>query len=486
MAELKALEPAAIWHFFEEITQIPRPSGHEKQILSYLIEFARQHKLEYKQDATGNLVLRKPATPGMEHAPGVVLQSHVDMVCEKNSDVTFDFDRDPIRAYEQEGWVQARGTTLGADCGIGVAATLAVLDADNLTHGPLEALFTVEEETGLCGAFGLGNGMITGAYLINLDSEDEGELFVGCAGGMNTVSTLHFDRESTPKGYQFMRMDVSGLIGGHAGDDIQKGRANANKILSRFLHRMLLQEIGIRLAYFDGGNLHNAIPREAFAVFGIPAHESKHLIERFTQYKQELREEFGTAEAGMDLSLSDMPLIEKVMEESVQVNLIRALCGVPNGVMSLSRVIPGMVASSTNLASVKFIGDTGIEIVTSQYAALPSAVQEVGEAVAAVFLLAGAEVCFSRHFPGWVPNPESHLAQISRENYRKLFNQEPIVRSVHAGLECGVLLQKHPQMEMISFGPTLRGVHSPEERIEVASVDRFWRLLTAVMASLSA
>ena len=278
MSEIENLTPQAVWHFFYEITQIPRPSKKEEKIAAYLVEFAKSHNLEHRRDSAGNVLILKKASPGMEHRPTVVLQSHMDMVCEKNGDTSFNFETDPIRPRVEDGWVKATGTTLGADCGIGMAAELAVLAATDLAHGPLECLFTVDEETGLTGAFGLGSDMLTGKYLINLDSEDEGEIFIGCAGGVDTVATLHFRQENAPRTYDFFRIDIGGLSGGHSGDDIDKGRANSNKLLTRFLWRAT-RELELRLVYFDGGNLRNAIPREAFAVFGVPSREAKRLRE---------------------------------------------------------------------------------------------------------------------------------------------------------------------------------------------------------------
>ena len=483
MAEIESLNPREVWHFFHEITQVPRPSKKEGKIVAYLIDFARSRGLEYRKDSVGNVVIRKAASPGREGHPAVVLQSHVDMVCEKNGDVSFNFETDPIRTRVEEGWVKAAGTTLGADCGIGMAASLAVLEADDLSHGPLECLFTVDEETGLTGAFGLGEGMLTGKYLINLDSEDEGEIFIGCAGGIDTVATINYRREEAPKTYDFFRVDIGGLCGGHSGDDIDKGRGNSNKLLARFL-RSASRQVDMRLVYFDGGNLRNAIPREAFAVFGVPARETKRMRDLFEEYRRGVQTEFGAVEPALDITLSDMPRPDTVIDTQTQAALLDALCGLPNGPLAMSSTMKGMVETSTNLASVKFVGDLLIEITTSQRSSILSARDAAAASVESVFALAGAHVTHSEGYPGWNPDPDSRLLSIVCEAYRTLFGKTPVVRSIHAGLECGLFLQKYPWLEMVSFGPTLRGVHSPDERLEIVSVDKFWNLLKETLRTL--
>ena len=484
MSEIAQLTPRIVWDYFDQITRIPRPSKKEEKIMAYLVDFAKSHGLEYRRDGVGNLVIRKPATEGMEDRSTVVLQSHVDMVCEKNSSVNFDFEKDPIQTRIADGWVTATGTTLGADCGIGMAAELAVLASADVPHGPLECLFTVDEETGLTGAFGLGEDMLSGKYLINLDSEDEGQIFIGCAGGIDTVATLNYRQEEPVKNYEFFRIDVSGLLGGHSGDDIEKGRANSNKVLNRFLWRIDASDIDLRLAYFDGGNLRNAIPREAFAVFGVPSREVKRVRRFFEEFRDDLKREYGTIETGMDLALTDMPAPDTVMDVEAQRSLLDAVCGVPNGVLAMSPVMPGMVETSTNLASVKFVGELLVEITTSQRSAIQSARDAASASVESVLRLAGADVSRSDGYPGWNPDPDSRLLEVARSVYDKLFGAQPQVRSIHAGLECGLFLQKYPDLEMISIGPTLRGVHSPDEKLEIASVGRFWQFLTGILGAL--
>ena len=483
MSDITALVPTSVWTFFDQITKIPRPSKKEEQIIAFLVEFAKEAGLDCHKDSVGNVLIRKPAYPGCEEWPGVILQSHMDMVCEKNSEVNFDFEKDPIRVRIDEGWVKAEGTTLGADCGIGMAAQLAVLAAKDIQHGPIECLFTVDEETGLTGAFGLSDDLLTGKYLINLDSEDEGQIFIGCAGGVNTLADFKYRREELPKNYEFFRIDVSGLVGGHSGDDIDKGRANSNKIMARWLDP-LTEEFGMRLVYLDGGNLKNAIPREAYAVFGVPTREVENMKNAFEVFVRNVQGEFGRAEPGMKISLSEMPVSDKVIDLDTQKNLLDALLGVQNGVLAMSRTMPGMVETSTNLASVKFVGELLIEVATSQRSEIESARDSAAAAVEAVFRLAGADVVHADAYPGWTPDPDSYLTQTTRKVYHALFGHDPVVRSIHAGLECGLFLQKYPNLQMVSFGPTLRGVHSPDERIEIASVEKFWKLLVALLQEI--
>lgn len=480
---IRELEPRLVWEIFDDITRVPRPSKKEGKIIAFLEDFARRHNLEHRKDATGNVVICKPATAGFESHPTVVLQSHMDMVCEKNSDVDFDFENDPIRTFAADGWVKAYGTTLGADCGIGMAAALAVLVDPEIAHGPIEALFTVDEETGLTGAFGLGEGMLRGKYLINLDSEDEGEIFIGCAGGIDTVATFRYESEDAPKGYAFFRVDVSDLSGGHSGDDIDKGRANSNKIAARLLWDAE-RAFEMRLSYFCGGNLRNAIPREAYAVFGVPAEYKKRFAEHFEKFAEAVRAEFKLTEPNLKISLTEAEDVTTVIDAKTQKALINALVGVPNGVIAMSAAVAGLVETSTNLASVKFTGDNRITVTSSQRSSTESAKRYVMQSVDSVFTLAGAVVEHSDGYPGWTPDPQSQLLKTTVGCYERLFGKEPKVRAIHAGLECGLFLEKYPSLEMVSFGPTLRGVHSPDERIEISTVDKFWRLLLDVLVNV--
>ena len=480
---IRDLQPALVWEQFEAITKVPRPSKKEERIIEFLIDFAKSHNLEYQRDKIGNVVIRKPATPGYEERETIILQSHMDMVCEKNSDVDFDFDNEPIRAVVDGEWVRAEGTTLGADCGIGMAAAMALLLDQEAEHAPIEALFTVDEETGLTGAFNLGEGMLTGKYLLNLDSEDEGEIFIGCAGGIDTLATFAISLEPAPKNYEFYRFYVSDLVGGHSGDDINKGRANSNKITARLLLEAQ-QAFDGRMSYFDGGNLRNAIPREAYAVVGVPSKLKDKFEARVAQFNEEIREEFHFTEPDMRLALSPMPGVEEVLSLDSQRKLLGALVGVPNGVLAMSSAIPGLVETSTNLASVKFTDKKKVVVTTSQRSSVESAKHYAKNAVESVFALAGADVIHSDGYPGWAPNPDSKLLKVSVECYERLFGVEPKVKAVHAGLECGLFLEKYPHLEMVSFGPTLRGVHSPDERLEIATVDKFWRHLKEIVKSM--
>ena len=480
MSAITNLEPKLIWEQFDAITRVPRPSKKEAKIIDFLVDFAKEHQIEYQKDEIGNVVMRKPATPGLEDRPMVILQAHMDMVCEKNSDVEFDFENDPITTRIEDGWVKAEGTTLGADCGIGMAAALAVLLDETVAHGPIECLFTVDEETGLTGAFELGEGMLKGKYLINLDSEDEGEIFIGCAGGIDTIATFHATMEPSPKNYAFFRVDVSDLLGGHSGDDIDKGRANSNKTVARLLWDGM-QSCDLRLSYFSGGNLRNAIPREAYAIFGVPTKFKEEFLRRYELFAADMAAEFQFREPNFKITLNEMPEVDEVLDQKTQFGLIYSIVGVPNGVISMSFAVNGLVETSTNLASVKFVDEHTIVVTSSQRSSLESAKTYVMQMVESVFALAGADVAHTDGYPGWAPNPQSKLLEVTVEAYRDLFAVEPKVRAIHAGLECGLFLEKYPELEMVSFGPTLRGVHSPDERLEISTVPKFWELLCEVL-----
>ena len=406
----------------------------------------------------------------------------MDMVCEKNSDTAFDFDKDPIRTKIVDGWVKAEGTTLGADDGIGMAAALAALLDPALEHGPLEALFTVDEETGLTGAFGLGKGMLTGRYLVNLDSEDEGEIFIGCAGGVDTLATFRYKTEAAPEAHVFFRVRVSDLSGGHSGDDIDKGRMNSNKLVARLLWNGA-QRFGLRLSRFDGGNLRNAIPREAFAVFGVPAETAGDVCERCRAFAVEIVEEFKYTEPNLQMTLNKIEGVEWVLDPVTMQSLVGALVGLPNGVLAMSHAVEGLVETSSNLASGKF-GAEGIVVTTSQRSSVERAKRYAAQTVEAVLRRSGAEVAHSDGYPGWSPDPDSYLLHVTEQCYERLFAVKLKVRAIHAGLECGLFLEKYPEVVMVSFGPTLRGVHSPDERLEIATVPKFWKLLTEVLKTI--
>ncbi len=484
MRNLKGLQPEAVWEYFEEICQIPRPSRKEEKIGAWLMEFARKHDLEARRDEAGNVLICKPAVAGKEHLPGVVLQSHMDMVCEKNSDVEHDFDHDPIVPYIDGEWVKARGTTLGADDGIGMAAALAVLTSRDIQHGPLECLFTVDEETGLTGAFALQPGFFSGRILLNLDSEDEGEMFIGCAGGIDTVIRLPYRKVETPAHKFAVRVSVKGLQGGHSGDDINKGRGNAIKILNRFLWDMN-DKYGICAASFEGGNLRNAIAREASAVLVFDEILKENIRVDFYVYMAEMEEVWKLTEPGLQLELESVELPSQTLDQDSTNRLLNALYACPHGVFSMSSRMPGMVETSTNLASVRFVEENTVSITTSQRSDVDSEKMNIAHMVASVFRLAGAQVEHGEGYPGWAPNPESAILKVAVESYRRLFGKAPVVRSIHAGLECGLFLEKYPGMDMISFGPTLRGVHSPDEKININTVEMWWRHLVDILEQLA-
>ena len=480
---LENLEPRLVWQEFEAITRVPRPSKKEGKIIEYLIEFAKKHGIDYQRDEIGNVVMRKAATAGYESRPTVILQSHMDMVCEKVADVDFDFETEPIRTKIVDGWVMAEGTTLGADCGIGMAAALAILLDTEAEHGPIEALFTVDEETGLTGAFNLGEGMLSGKYLINLDSEDEGEIFIGCAGGVDTVAYFNVKNEPAPSDHAYFKLSVSGLTGGHSGDDINKGRANSNKLLARVLLDAT-EACGLRLSLMDGGNLRNAIPRDAYAIVGVPTANVEAFKALYNKWSAGISAEFAITEPQLHTELNDETQPESVLCSCDQLRLLQALVGVANGVIEMSQAVAGLVETSTNLASVKLNDKGQIVVTTSQRSSVESAKHYAKKMVESTFLLSGAEVEHSDGYPGWAPDPNSELLRHNVESYKELFGTEPKVKAVHAGLECGLFLEKYPHLEMVSFGPTLRGVHSPEERLEIATVDKFWILLKDLLKRL--
>ena len=483
MNTLSRLNPQPLFTYFEEICQVPRPSKKEAQIRKYLLDFAEKHGLESKTDAVGNVLILKPATPGMETVPTVILQTHMDMVCEKNSDKVFDFDNDAIEPMVVNGWVKANGTTLGADCGIGIAGQLAVLTSKEIKHGPIECLITVDEETGLTGAFALEKGFLSGDILLNLDSEDEGEIFIGCAGGIDTVAIFSCEKETTPDNSLAYKISVSGLLGGHSGDDINKNRGNANKILNRFLWQFT-NEFNARLSDFNGGNLRNAIAREAFGILTIPSNKGNTLLSAFEKLAESIKNEFEFAEPKLKMECLEVAAPATVIDKETQLNLLNALYACPHGVLEMSSRMEGMVETSTNLASVKFIEGNKIEVTTSQRSEIESRKYYAAETVESVFKLAGAKVAHSDGYPGWTPNPNSDILKITVESYKRLFGNEPIVRSIHAGLECGLFLEKYPKLDMVSFGPTIRGAHSPDERLDINTTEKFWKHLVDVLENI--
>ncbi len=481
-SDIQKLQPSRLWHYFQEICQVPRPSKKEEKIAAYLTGFAKKHQLSYEVDPTGNVIIRKPAMAGYENRKGVILQSHMDMVCEKNSGTAHDFDKDPIRMWIDGEWVKAHGTTLGADDGIGIAATLAILEANDIPHGPIEALFTVDEETGLTGAFGLTPDELKGRILINLDSEDEGQLFIGCAGGKDTVATMALELVAVPPGHVAYKTTLTGLKGGHSGDDINKGLGNAVKLMNRFLWNAQHSfEIGV--SSFNAGNLRNAIAREAFALFTVPSENEAALLDYVKTFSQEIRDELKVTEPGHVFSIEPAALPEWILDSALQSDLLDALYACPHGVIAMSREIPDFVETSTNLASVRM--DNGkITITTSQRSSVESSKKDVADMVACVFYIINAEVEHSQGYPGWKPDPNSEILHIAVDSYRRLFNQEPQVLAIHAGLECGLVGAIYPGMDMVSFGPTIKGAHSPDERLHIASTVKFWELTLEILKNI--
>ena len=480
--EILKLEPVIVWQYFKDILEIPRPSKKEEKIIAYLLYFGRKHHLETLQDEIGNVLIRKPATAGMENRKSVVLQSHIDMVCEKNSDKVHDFDNDPIEAAIQDGWVTANGTTLGADDGIGIAAQLAILAAKDIEHGPIECLFTIDEETGLTGAFGLKPGFLQSKILLNLDSEDEGQLYVGCAGGQDTLAWLPYDKVETPNKHEAWKISVSGLKGGHSGDDIEKGRGNANKMLNRFLWEYK-DQFDIKLHDFNGGNLRNAIAREAFAIVVVPEGKGTLLAAETKGFEEMLQNEFRATEPDFHFTSEKTNLPDYVIDDESFSEFTNAIYACPHGVIAMSQDIEDFVETSTNLASVKFQEDE-ILVTTSQRSSVESEKQDITNMVTSVFKLAGARTETSDGYPGWSPNPHSEIVAITEKIYEKLFNVKPEVLAIHAGLECGLIGDKYPGMDMISYGPTVKGAHSPDEAINIETVQKFWDLTLEVLKNI--
>lgn len=472
------LKPQEVFHFFEEICQIPRPSKKEELIRAYLRKFATERNLTFKEDHIGNILISKPATAGYEDRQTVILQSHIDMVCEKNNDTVHNFDKDPIQTYVDGEWLKAKGTTLGADNGIGVATELAILDAKNIEHGPIECLFTVDEETGLTGAFELQAGFMEGTILLNLDSEDEGELFIGCAGGAGTTATFPLKQEVAPANYTFLKVTVKGLTGGHSGDDINKDRANANKVLNRILMKIAKQS-DLKLAAIDGGNLHNAIPREAHAIFGIPTTDKAAIETLIPTLEADFRNEYAVTEPNLAV-IVETAQATSVMEKESMMRFLHAIYAVHNGVLAMSQDMPGLVETSSNLASIK-MKEEGIVVVTSQRSSILSSRKNMSQMIRSAFILGGATVTTGDGYPGWKPNTNSDILKVTVESYIRLFGVEPKVKAIHAGLECGLFLEKYPHLDMVSFGPTLRGVHSPDERMLIPTVEKFWLHLLDVL-----
>ncbi|PKP20581.1 MAG: cytosol nonspecific dipeptidase [Bacteroidetes bacterium HGW-Bacteroidetes-21] len=482
MAKLDHLTPSDIWKNFEKICSIPHPSKKEKQIIDYMKSFGESLGLETIVDEAGNVIIKKPATPGMENRMGVILQGHLDMVPQKNSDKVHDFEKDPIEPIIDGEWVKANGTTLGADNGIGAAAAMAVLEAKNLVHGPIEGLFTIDEETGMTGAFELKAGVLNGDILLNLDSEDEGELYIGCAGGVDANVTFKYRTESMPAGCQAYKLSITGLKGGHSGLDINLGRGNANKLLLRFL-KHAIKEFGIKLVSFEGGSLRNAIPREGFAVVVVPSAKANQLADEVKKFNAIFKHELGKAEPTLSFEIATAETPNNVMNSEDCLKIINSSYACPNGVIRMSDVMPGIVETSNNLAIMKS-QDGKFTLNCLLRSSVDSAKADLGEMISSLFELAGAEVELTGEYPGWKPNADSAILKTMSEVYNNNWGKKPEIKVIHAGLECGILGANYPRWDMISFGPTIRFPHSPDEKVNIPSVQKFWDFLVVTLKSI--
>ena len=478
------LQPKLVWECFDEITKIPRPTHHLEKMKKFLTDWAEKHNIPYSTDVVGNVVMRKPATPGHENAPTIILQGHQDMVAEKNSDKVHDFLNDPITTIVDGEWVKADGTTLGADNGLGCATAMAVLLDKDLIHGPIEALFTVDEEQGLIGANGIQPGFVNGSILLNLDSEEMGQLVIGCAGGKVTIAKKELRFIDVPGDKVWFKVKLSNFNGGHSGMEINLGRGNANQQLCRFLWSNW-KDLDLVLAKFDGGGLANAIPREAYAVIGVEKNKSELLQKRVQEFSDMIHAEFLLAESpDFSFAIDKAETPEKIVEDKDALELISAVFACPNGVQGMSRAVEGLVETSCNLASVKMDGTT-VTVTVHQRSSVDSRRDEIADRVKALFELLGYKVSFDDAYVGWAPNPDSAILKTAIESYKTLFGKDPKVEALHAGLECGLFLEKMPELDMISFGPTLKDIHSPNEKANIKSVQEFWDFLCDILKRLA-
>ena len=468
-----------MWKHFYSLTRIPRPSGHVEQVTEFLVNFGKELGLESFTDEVGNVIIRKPATPGMENRRGVILQAHMDMVPQKNNDTVHDFTKDPIETWVNGEWVKAKGTTLGADDGLGVAAAMAVLEAKDLKHGPLEVLITKDEETGMYGAFGLKEGTLKGDILLNLDSEQEGELYIGCAGGIDITASLEYKEETPADGFVARKLTLKGLRGGHSGLEINEGRGNANKLLARVVHDLLV-EFDCQLASFEGGNMRNAIPREAHAILLFNPDDMEGLDDYIKEYEAQINSEYETIESNVSLKMEAVEVPATVVPEEIQDNMINVLMACQDGVMRMIPTVPDTVETSSNLAIVIIAGGKA-EVRILARSSCDTMKDFLADSLAACFSMAGMKVEFSGAYSGWQPNVNSPILQAMKSSYKEQFGTEPAVKVIHAGLECGIIGATYKNLDMISFGPTLRSPHSPDERAYIPSVTRFYDFLVATL-----
>lgn len=480
--EILNLKPESVWKHFYELTQIPRPTGHTKAVEKYVVDFAKSLNIDVKQDKVGNVLITKPASKGMENAPTVILQAHLDMVPQKNSNVKHDFLKDPIDAYIDGDKVKARSTTLGADNGIGAAAILAVMEDNSLKHGKIEGLFTIDEEEGMVGAFGLEAGFLTGSILLNLDTEEEGELCVGCAGGIDENVSWQFKEVEVPEGDVAVKISLTGLKGGHSGGEIHLGRGNANKLMFRLLKKAVA-EVEARLSFVDGGSLRNAIPREAFAIVTVPTENVDDLLDLVDEYNDIYNEEYRDIENNLTLKAEKTDLPKTLIPEEIQDDLINAVEACPNGVISMLQEFPGTVEASTNIASVKS-SEGKVEIKFLTRSSSETKKQALDSSIQSLFSLADAKVEAVNAYPGWQPNIHSKTLQVMKDVYNAKFGKDPIVQVVHAGLECGIILDSTPGLDIVSFGPTIMNPHSPDELVEIDTVAKFYDYLITILEEL--
>ncbi|ELV8593393.1 aminoacyl-histidine dipeptidase [Vibrio fluvialis] len=483
-SEISKLSPAPVWQFFDKICSIPHPSKHEEALAQYIIGWAKEQGLDVRRDPTGNVFIKKPATPGMEHKKAVVLQAHIDMVPQKNEDTDHDFAKDPIQPYIDGEWVTAKGTTLGADNGIGMATCLAVLASTEIKHGPLEVLLTIDEEAGMTGAFGLEAGWLEGEILLNTDSEQEGEVYMGCAGGVDGALTFDIQREALPAGYVTRQLTLKGLKGGHSGCDIHTGRGNANKLIARFLAGHA-QELDLRLIEFRGGSLRNAIPREAFVTVAIPADNQTKLDELFTTYTELLKAELGHVETNLVTFNEAKEAALGVFALADQQRVIAALNACPNGVIRMSDDIEGVVETSLNVGVIT-TDEQQIKVLCLIRSLIDSGRSQVESMLTSVAELAGADIVFSGAYPGWKPDADSEIMHIFRDMYEGIYGHKPNIMVIHAGLECGLFKKPYPEMDMVSFGPTIKFPHSPDEKVKIDTVGLFWEQMIALLENIPA
>ena len=480
---INGLEPKILWERFSEIAQVPRPSKKEEKIRKHMRELLDELKIKYKEDKVGNMIASVPATAGYENAPIVVLQGHVDMVCEKNNETKHDFENDPIKLVKDGDWITADGTTLGSDNGIGVAAGLALITDKDAVHGPLELLMTIDEETGLTGATNLEPGFVSGKILLNLDSEEDGAFYVGCSGGVDTIAEFNIEWNNVTEGNNFYKLIVTGLKGGHSGLDIEKGRGNAIKILGRTLNT--LESTNYSLVSLEGGNLRNAIPREAEAIISIDKSQEENAKKIINDFQKDILNEFKTSDGGVKIVFSNSDVkSEKVFADKFKNKILDTILALPHGVIAMSQDIKDLVETSTNVATVHTEGDI-LKFGTSQRSSINSANNYIARNVRAIFNLASAKTSTNDGYPGWKPNLDSAILKTSKTVYKELFNSEPEIKAIHAGLECGILEGKNPGMDMVSFGPTIEGAHSPDERVNIPAVEKFYNLLKGILKKVA-